>query len=250
MPRYARAAILYAVGANASHGLRRSNQDKRRAVETLLKDEEWGKWSDSEIGRRAHVSHPTVAKIRSELIQAGILKNLQDTPRTVQRGGTTYTQQTANIGQRPAQSERQPVVDTPPIQGQLSERDTEVASLTSDQGNQPVQQEVLSPEPPLINQIAEPGQKVIKAEDLYIPFDDSGAPPKTAAEIEKGVKDIHSALDRLMRHERDGRNLLAAPDPYTRSVRSLARMAQEMLEEWLDSTSEKESRTLTIDALN
>jgi hypothetical protein len=33
-----RDAILYAVGANASHGLKRTNRDKRNAVRVLLKD--------------------------------------------------------------------------------------------------------------------------------------------------------------------------------------------------------------------
>ena len=36
-----REAILYSVGANAHHGLRRSNEDKRRAVLRLLEDPEW-----------------------------------------------------------------------------------------------------------------------------------------------------------------------------------------------------------------
>jgi hypothetical protein len=35
-----RDAILYAVGANAAHGLKRTNQDKRNAVMVLLKDAE------------------------------------------------------------------------------------------------------------------------------------------------------------------------------------------------------------------
>src|SRR5690349_9407734 len=42
-----RDAILFSVGANANHGLRRTGEDKRRAVLMLLNDEEWGKWSDS-----------------------------------------------------------------------------------------------------------------------------------------------------------------------------------------------------------
>jgi hypothetical protein len=62
-----RAAVLHAAGANAAHGLRRSNADKRRAVETLLRDEEWGQWSDREIARRCHVSAPLVAQVRSEI---------------------------------------------------------------------------------------------------------------------------------------------------------------------------------------
>ncbi len=39
-----RDAILYSVGANAKHGLRRTNADKRRAVMTLLDDPEWRTW--------------------------------------------------------------------------------------------------------------------------------------------------------------------------------------------------------------
>lgn len=62
-----RDAILYAAGANASHGLRRSNADKKRAVETMLRDEEWMGWSDNEIARRCNVSHPFVGGIRKSL---------------------------------------------------------------------------------------------------------------------------------------------------------------------------------------
>lgn len=62
-----RDAILHAVGANAQHGVRRSNEDKRRAVETLLRDPEWGQWSDREIARRAGVSHTLVSRVRGVL---------------------------------------------------------------------------------------------------------------------------------------------------------------------------------------
>jgi ParB-like chromosome segregation protein Spo0J len=37
-----RDAVLHSVSANAQHGLRRTNDDKRRAVLTLLGDPEWG----------------------------------------------------------------------------------------------------------------------------------------------------------------------------------------------------------------
>lgn len=63
----ARDAILYAIGANATHGLRRTQADKRRAVERLLKDPEWGKWSDRKIAKLAKVDHKTVGTMRSEL---------------------------------------------------------------------------------------------------------------------------------------------------------------------------------------
>ena len=63
-PGTQRDAILFACGANATHGLRRTTEDKRRAVILLLRDLEWSGWSDREIAGRAHVSHPFVAKLR------------------------------------------------------------------------------------------------------------------------------------------------------------------------------------------
>lgn len=60
-----RDAVLFACGANASHGLRRTNADKRRAVETLLRDPEWCQWSDREIARRCGVSQPLVTNLRT-----------------------------------------------------------------------------------------------------------------------------------------------------------------------------------------
>lgn len=82
-----RDAVLFACGANATHGLRRTQADKRRAIVTLLEDTEWRQWSDSEIARRVNVDHKTVASVRADLYPG----NSQDS-RTVTRGGTTYEQ--------------------------------------------------------------------------------------------------------------------------------------------------------------
>jgi ParB-like chromosome segregation protein Spo0J len=62
-----RDAQLYSVGANSSHGLRRTNDDKRKAVLTLINDLEWAEWSDSEIARRCNVSHMTVGRIKKSM---------------------------------------------------------------------------------------------------------------------------------------------------------------------------------------
>ncbi|MGJ2639734.1 ParB N-terminal domain-containing protein, partial [Salmonella enterica subsp. enterica serovar Paratyphi A] len=59
-----RDAILHSVGANETHGLRRTRDDKRRAVETLLNDAEWWNWSDGEIAKRCAVSREYVNRIR------------------------------------------------------------------------------------------------------------------------------------------------------------------------------------------
>jgi len=63
----ARDAILCGVGANATHGLQRTQADKRRAIERLLRDPEWARWSDRKIAEAAKVDHKTVSKIRREL---------------------------------------------------------------------------------------------------------------------------------------------------------------------------------------
>lgn len=94
-----RAAILFSVGSNATHGLKRSNEDKRRAVMTLLADKEWTQWSDSEIARQTKTSHTYVGKLR------GHLATFQDGPRLVRRGDSVYQMDTANIGQGEALSE-------------------------------------------------------------------------------------------------------------------------------------------------
>lgn len=90
-----RDAVLYSVGANATHGLRRTNGDKRRSVETLLKDAEWSKWSNREIARKCAVDEWTVRKYKDEL-SAGVPQI--DTNRLVERNGTIYTMNAANIG--------------------------------------------------------------------------------------------------------------------------------------------------------
>jgi hypothetical protein len=87
-----RDAILYAASANATHGLRRTNADKRRAVETLLQDEEWRQWSDREIARRCHVSHNFVKEVRRSL------SSDYSERRYTTKHGTTTIMNTAMIG--------------------------------------------------------------------------------------------------------------------------------------------------------
>ena len=65
-----RDAILFSVGANVSHGLRRTNADKRKAVTTLLEDEEWGQWSNREIASECKVGEKLVRTLRKDLTAA------------------------------------------------------------------------------------------------------------------------------------------------------------------------------------
>jgi hypothetical protein len=99
-----RDAVLYAVSANARHGLRRTDADKRRAVETLLRDEVWSKWSNREIARQCGVSKGFVGDVREELTGARAPEEV-----TARRGGSEYTVSTANLaGPKSAPAEATP----------------------------------------------------------------------------------------------------------------------------------------------
>jgi hypothetical protein len=60
-------ALKLAIGANQTHGLRRSDEDKARAVVLALKNPDLGKGSDREIGKLCGVSHSFVGKMRASL---------------------------------------------------------------------------------------------------------------------------------------------------------------------------------------
>jgi hypothetical protein len=59
-----RDAVLASLEANSTHGLPRTNSDKRKAVQMMLDDFEWSDWSNAEIARRCRVSHTFVNKMR------------------------------------------------------------------------------------------------------------------------------------------------------------------------------------------
>lgn len=90
-----RDAVLFAVEANTTHGLKRTNTDKRRAVQTLLEDEEWGTWSDREISRRCAVSNKFVGDVRRSLCMEHSERTYKD------KHGKTVKMSVENIGQKP-----------------------------------------------------------------------------------------------------------------------------------------------------
>lgn len=98
-----RDALLFAVGANAEpRALKRSREDKWRAVEVLLADPEWSQWSSREIARRCSVSDRFVGIVRDELMRraaeaAGASANVRrrpkpTAPRKFSRGGKVLSQ--------------------------------------------------------------------------------------------------------------------------------------------------------------
>jgi hypothetical protein len=96
-----REALLHAVGANETHGLRRTDVDRRHAVMLLLDDPEWRLWSNREVARQCSVSEHFVRSIRrveAPKAPTGTPTGSPPPTRKVQRGGKTYTMQTGRIG--------------------------------------------------------------------------------------------------------------------------------------------------------
>lgn len=65
------AAYLYALGANATNGERRTNADLRNAVTSALSNQTMSSWSNVQIAAVCHCSDPFVGKVRRELEEAG-----------------------------------------------------------------------------------------------------------------------------------------------------------------------------------
>ena len=97
-----REAIFHAVGANETHGLRRTNADRRNAVCIMLQDPEWSQWSDRDLAERCMVSHTFVNRLRHEMNQA------KEEKRKYQRAGKTQTMRTENIGAGKRRSQAEP----------------------------------------------------------------------------------------------------------------------------------------------
>ena len=112
-PGTLREAILYSLSANSKHGLRRSNADKRRAVQTLLDDAEWGAWSDNELARRCAVSVSFVGDVRKAHYSPTIVTNPQQRTVTTKHG-TTTTMNTANVGKKATPAEPEKTAEPPP----------------------------------------------------------------------------------------------------------------------------------------
>ena len=96
-----RDAVLYSVGANSTHGLRRTNADKRKAVLMLLTDNEWTQWSSREIARKCGVNDKFVGTLRKEMTA--------DRPQSnIRKGADGRSINTKNIGTKksnPSKSE-------------------------------------------------------------------------------------------------------------------------------------------------
>lgn len=60
-----RDALLFCCGANATHGVKRTNKDKQRAVKIVLNDPEWVQLPNTDIARLCAVSEGMIREMRS-----------------------------------------------------------------------------------------------------------------------------------------------------------------------------------------
>ena len=119
-----RDALLRAAQVNERHGLRRDRETKRRAVMTLLQDEEWRQWSDREIARQCLVSHEFVRQVRAGLASPPVAQD----PGIVNVDNAPATRKTSDGRSYPARQQprrhseepREPNPDTPAATKPLS----------------------------------------------------------------------------------------------------------------------------------
>lgn len=89
-------AQWHSFSANKTNGLRRTNDDKQRAVKAALMHPRGADLSDSQIAKHVGVHHETVREWRAKLeASCGIRKMAA---RKVTRKGKTYKQDTTRIG--------------------------------------------------------------------------------------------------------------------------------------------------------
>jgi len=98
-----RDAVLFSVGANSSHGLRRTNPDKRKAVLTLLEDDKWSTWPQTQIAKACGVTPEYVSRLKN--------REGSTIDRSIVQTADGRTMNTSNIGRR-----RDSSPSTPPRQ--------------------------------------------------------------------------------------------------------------------------------------
>ena len=103
-----RDAILCSVGVNATHGLQRTNEDKRRAVLILLRDKGWSVWSNGQIAKACNVSDDLVRTVKAEIQTekndlpsvSSVNGKIPSKKTKVERAGKVFKMDTSRIGKK------------------------------------------------------------------------------------------------------------------------------------------------------
>jgi hypothetical protein len=150
-----RDAIFNAVGANGTHGLPRTDADKRKAVRTILADKEWlaRLKSDRAIAKHTRTSHTFVANERAAFNDpdmAGKLANSTKSARSMSPGKVENDGPPDETAM--ALLQETPIADDPEQQRQLAQEDPEIqfqaASLIAEGGAETVAEALAQVKPP------------------------------------------------------------------------------------------------------
>jgi hypothetical protein len=115
-----REAQLHSMTANSSQrGKPASAKDKHRSVVRMVKDEEWGKWSNAKIAEWIGVSAMTVGRIKVNLSE-----EKKEEVKYINKHGQEKTMKTNNLG-----AKSKPAVTPPPPESQYDPTQDEIKEL-------------------------------------------------------------------------------------------------------------------------
>lgn len=127
-------ARLFALRANAIHdkaGLRRTNDDRRNAVLTMLSDAEWKKWSGRRIADHIQVSHTLVNEIKKS-VEAG-LSGEKPTPKSAKVSATVDPKGLSQSEKKQAESAAEDATNQVPEAGAPATETLAAPELTDEQ---------------------------------------------------------------------------------------------------------------------
>lgn len=139
-------AQLYSYGANGNHGLRRTNADKRRAVEGALQHPVSSAWSDNLIAKHCGVSPTTVGTVRRSLSNLDSENPAERTYTT--RHGTEAVMNTANIGRASAPAAEPAQAGSPPAAPPAADEPGTALDMTDSRGVDPLPPPAPAPRAP------------------------------------------------------------------------------------------------------
>lgn len=122
-----REAFLFACGANGEHGLPMSIKEIKEIIVRMLKDEEWGKWSDEKIASIVKCSRSTVFRIRKKLQSEGELE-AKTTTKYVDKHGNESEMSVKNNGNKKETKESEDKPTVAPVEENEDDRVLELSN--------------------------------------------------------------------------------------------------------------------------
>jgi hypothetical protein len=187
-------ARLLAGGANKDHdAARRTNKDKRRAVEIVFTSQESRGMSDRAIAQHCRVSHVLVGDVRKAL-SAGAHLEESYRYRSAERGGQTYPMDVSNIGKGKPTPPADPddVPFDPPAEGER-EQGYDPPELTPEEAQEAAENLIrMAREGTLPDNLAETAEALGRAKS-------NGKPKAAKAKQEEGYDALGNLLPPTLR---------------------------------------------------